>query len=170
MKPIACNFFLGVALLAAPLHAQNPLSQAVKASYQPIQSNLLKAAEKMPESDYAFRPTPDVRTFGQLIAHIADAQTGICSVVKGTPRRGDAASKASKADLIAALKASNELCDGVYSAMSDQEGLDIVKTPFGQKPKLSVLGLNVDHDNETYGTIAVYLRLKGIVPPSSEAK
>jgi hypothetical protein len=90
-------------------------------------------------------------------------------VVKGIPfKRDDSPSKTAKADLIAALKASNEFCDGVYNAMTDQDGAEIVTTPFGPKPKLGVLNFNVAHDSETYGTIAVYLRLKGIVPPSSE--
>jgi uncharacterized damage-inducible protein DinB len=157
-------------LAVATLQAQNPLSGDTNATYQRIKSNILKAAEKMPDSDYSFKPTAEVRTFGQLIAHVADAQMGICGMAKGEPKRGDAASKTTKADLIAALKASNESCDSVYSAMTDTEGVAIVKTPFGEKPKLGVLNLNVAHDNEMYGTIAVYLRLKGLVPPSSEGK
>ena len=156
-------------MTAAALNAQNPYSDDAKASYQPIKSNILKAADKMPDSEYSFKPTAEVRTFGQLIAHVADAQMAICGVAKGIPpKRGDSASKLAKADLIAALKASNEFCDGVYSTMNDHDGVEMVKTPFGQKPKLSVLAFNIEHDAETYGTIAVYLRLKGIVPPSSE--
>jgi hypothetical protein len=164
------NISLGAAMTAAALHAQNPLAGDTMAGYQPIKANLLKAAEKMPESEYGFKPEGEGRTFGQLIAHAADAQMGICGMAKGEPERGDAASKTAKADLIAALKASNDFCDAVYAAMTDKEGTALVKTPFGQKPKLGVLNFNVAHDNETYGTIAVYLRLKGIVPPSSEGK
>ncbi|HEY1950005.1 MAG TPA: DinB family protein [Bryobacteraceae bacterium] len=122
----------------------------------------------MPESEYGFKPTPDVRTFGQLIAHVADAQMRICGVAKGEPKQGDAASKASKADLVAALKASNDFCDAVYSAATDADGAAMVKIFGKEKPKLGVLMMNVGHDNEMYGTIAVYLRLKGIVPPSTE--
>jgi uncharacterized damage-inducible protein DinB len=169
MKRVALNILFGVATTVAALQAQNRFSEEAKAAYQPIKLNLLKAAEKMPDSEYGFKPTTDVRTFGQLIAHVAEAQTAICGVVKGIPfKRDDSPSKTAKADLIAALKASNEFCDGVYNAMTDQDGAEIVKTPFGPKPKLGVLNFNVAHDSETYGTIAVYLRLKGIVPPSSE--
>jgi uncharacterized damage-inducible protein DinB len=170
MKRLALNLFLGMAMPVAALQAQNRLSADAKAAYQPIKLNILKAAEKMPDSEYGFKPTTEVRTFGQLIAHVAEAQMGICGVAKGAPKRGDAASKTAKADLIAVLKASNEFCDGVYNTMTDQDGAEIVKTPFGQKPKLGVLNFNIAHDAETYGTIAVYLRLKGIVPPSSEGK
>ena len=171
MKRVALYLFFGAAMTVAALQAQNRLSEDAKAAYQPIKSNILNAAEKMPDSEYGFKPTTEVRTFGQLIAHAAEAQMAICGVAKGAqPKRGDPVSKTAKADLIAALKASNEYCDGVYSTMTDQDGAEIVKTPFGPKPKLGVLTFNIEHDAETYGTIAVYLRLKGIVPPSSEGK
>ena len=170
MNRIAVTLSLTLALSAA--HAQNRMSEDAKASYQSVKANLLRAAEKMPESEYAFQPTPDVRTFAQLIAHAAEAQTAICGMVKGIPpKRADAAANPPKADLIAALKASNEFCDGIYNTMTDQAGAEVVKTPFfGPKPKLGILTFNNEHDAETYGTIAVYLRMKGIVPPSSETK
>lgn len=169
MKRVTLNIFFGAAITVAALHAQNRFSEEAKAAYQPAKLNLLKAAEKMPESEYGFKPTPDVRTFGQLIAHVAEAQTAICGVVKGIPfKRDDSPAKMAKTDLIAALKASNEYCDGVYNMMTDEDGAEIVKTPFGPKPKLGVLNFNLAHDSETYGTLAVYLRLKGIVPPTSD--
>jgi hypothetical protein len=168
MYRLAVNVSVTAAVAVVTLQAQNPLSGDVAAAYQSVEMNILKAAEKMPESDYGFKPTPDVRTFGQLIAHVTEAQIAVCGTVKGEPRRGDAASKTSKADLVAALKASNDLCDGVYSAITDAEGTALVKALGKERPKLSVLNLNVAHDNETYGALALYLRLKGIVPPSSE--
>ena len=95
----------------------------------------------------------------------------ICGFAKGAaPTRANSDPKTSKADLIAELKASNEYCDAIYDTMTDRNGAEIVKTPFGPKPKLGVLAFNIEHDAETYGTIAVYLRLKGIVPPTSETK
>ena len=157
--------FVGASVLAAQ---DNPISADARQSYALVKDSLLKAAEKMPESEYSFKPTPDVRTFGQLIAHVADAQTGMCGVARGEPRRGDAASKTSKSDLVAVLKASNDVCDGVYNTITDADGATIVKMFGREKAKLSVLNFNIAHDNEMYGTIAVYLRLKGIVPPSSE--
>jgi uncharacterized damage-inducible protein DinB len=144
------------------------MTAEVTAVYRGVSANILKAAEKMPEADYAFKPAAEVRTFGQLIAHVADGQMAMCSMTKGEMKRGDAASKTSKADLVAALKASAELCDGAYSGMTDADGAAIVKTPLGNKSKLGLLNFNVAHDNEMYGTMAVYLRMKGIVPPSTE--
>jgi len=171
MKRTALNLLFSAAIAAAALQAQNPMTEEAKTAYQPVKANLLKAAQKMPDSAYGFKPTPDVRSFGELIAHAAEAQTAICGLTKGVqPKLGALASVTSKADLVAALKASNDYCDGVYNSMNDQDGAEIVKTPFGPKAKLGVLNFNVEHDAETYGTIAVYLRLKGIVPPSSEGK
>jgi hypothetical protein len=171
MKRIALNLSLTLSFALSVAHAQNRMAEDAKASYQFVKADLLKAAEKMPESEYAFQPTPDVRTFAQLIAHAADAQMAICGMAKGTPpKRADPAPNPMKADLVAALKASNDFCDAVYNAMTDQAGAEIVKTPFGSKPKLGILTFNTQHDAETYGTIAVYLRMKGIVPPSSETK
>ena len=86
---------LSVVLCAAStaLLAQNPMTAEVTAVYKGVSANILKAAEKMPEADYAFKPAPESRTFGQLIAHVADAQMAMCSITKGEMRRGDAATK-----------------------------------------------------------------------------
>ena len=148
----------------------NPLSSELKMSYKGVQTNILKAAEKMPDGDYSFKATPDVRTFGQLIGHVADAQIGICSSAMGSPKRGDAAQKTSKADLVAALKASNEVCDSAYDGLTDATATEKVKVFGADRSKLSALDLNVAHDNEMYGYMSVYMRLKGVVPPSSEKK
>jgi len=151
----------------ASLYAQNPMSTEVKNDYTMVKTNTLKMADKMPDANYSFKPTPEIRSFGEAIAHVADAQMAMCGAVKGEMKRGDAASKTSKADLTAALKASFDYCDGVYNSMTDADGAQTVKM-FGQdRSKLSVLYFNVEHDNEMYGTMAVYLRLKGIVPPST---
>jgi len=167
MNRAVLNVTLAALTASVALRAQSPLSAEVKAGYQTVKNNILKAAEKMPEGDYGSKPTPDIRSFGQLIAHVADAQMGICGIVSGEGKRGNAASKTSKADLVAALKASSDYCDAVYDGMTDEAGMAIVKSPRGNQSKLGMLNFNVAHDNEMYGVIGVYLRLKGIVPPSS---
>ncbi|MBZ5632006.1 MAG: DinB family protein [Acidobacteriia bacterium] len=152
----------------------NPLSTEVKWSYGVIKNNLLKLAEKMPAENYTFRPTPDVETFGRRVAHIADANMSVCTGLNGERKSLDAASKTSKAELVAALKESFAACDGVFDALTDVTAREMVSSrlggPFPPDPnrsRLATLYNLVRHSNEMYGYMAVYLRLKGIVPPTS---
>ena len=98
MKRVVSSLSFVLFAAATALRAQNPMTAEVTAVYKGVSANILKAAEKMPEADYAFKPAPEVRTFGQLIAHVADAQMAMCSMTKGEMKRGDAASKTSKAE------------------------------------------------------------------------
>src|SRR5580704_4871093 len=113
-----CNLPLVVLASAGLLHAQspNPLSAEVKWSYTSIKGNLLKLADKMPAENYAFRPTPDVETFARRVAHIAEANMSVCAGLNGERKPLGAASKTSKADLVAALKESFAYCDRVFDA------------------------------------------------------
>jgi uncharacterized damage-inducible protein DinB len=141
----------------------------IKQAYNNIKNNLTLAAEKMPEDGYSFQPTKEERTFGGWVAHVADAQMTTCSRIAGTSVTPNAASKTTKADLVAALKASFDACDPVYAALTDANAAEAVAAGRAQRPRLTVLAGNIAHDNECYGSMAVYLRLKGIVPPSTEA-
>jgi hypothetical protein len=166
------TWMLTVALAGAlPLAAQNnPFSADAKQSYTGIKNTLMKAADKMPAEFYSFRTTPKVRTYAEIMTHIADTQMLLCGMAKGEQKTGNAASKTSKADVIAALKASFDYCDAVYDSMNDTDGAAKV-TMFGrQLTKIGVLNFNTAHDNEMYGTAVAYLRLKDIVPPSSEGR
>jgi uncharacterized damage-inducible protein DinB len=155
---------------ACALQAQNPLSTEAKQAYAGIKNNLIKMAEKMPEDNYSFKPSPDIRSFGQLVAHVADSQAGNCSAVLGEQKSVGAASKTSKADLVAALKESAGICDKAFDSLTDAAASEMVKTRRGQRSKLGALVGVTTHDNEEYGYMAVYMRLKGIVPPSSEGR
>ena len=164
---------LCVAALASGfvLQAQdNPLSAELKQNYNQRKAALLAAADRMADADYSFKATPEVGTFGSRVAHVADAHILICSAVKGETKKPDTAGKTTKADLVAALKASFDYCDGAYDSLTDATATETVKI-FGQpQTKLSALWGNVAHDSEMYGYMAVYLRLKGLVPPSSERR
>ena len=150
---------------AGALQAQSPLIAEAKQAYTGIKNNLTKMAEKMPEENYGFKPTPDIRTFGQLVAHVADAQTRTCSAVKGEQKQANAGSKTAKADLVAALKESFADCDAAFDSLTDATATEMVRGPRGQRSKLGALVGNTTHDNEEYGYMSVYLRLKGVVPP-----
>ena len=170
MKRVVSSLSFVLFAAATALRAQNPMSAEVTAAYRGVSASILKAAETMPDAGYAFKPAPAFRNFGQLIAHVADAQVAMCGAAKGEMKRGDAANKTRKAELVAALRASSEFCDNAYSGMTDAQGAIIVDTKIGlgRKSKFGLLNLNVAHDNEMYGAIAVYLRLKGLVSPSTE--
>jgi uncharacterized damage-inducible protein DinB len=149
----------------------NPLIAESKQSYTSIKNNLTKAADKMSEADYSFKATPDVRTFAGLIGHIADVQMRMCAGVKGEQKAATASSMTAKADLVAALKASFDECDAAFDSLTDANAMERVAMGRGPgRTKLGTLLNAIIHDNEEYGYLAVYMRLKGIVPPSSEGR
>lgn len=131
-----------------------------------------RAAEKMPEAEYALKPDPAVRSFGQVLGHIADANYLFCSAVLGENRASPAIekTKTTKAELTSALHDAFAYCNRAYDALTDANANETVKA-FGQeRNKLGVLWFNASHNLEHYGNLVVYMRLKGIVPPSSDAK
>jgi len=155
----------------ATLPAQNnPYSADVRQAYAQIRNIVLRAADKMPEENYSFRTTPLVRTYGEMIAHVADAQMRMRAVVKGEQVSANASSKTSKAALVAALKASFEYCDPNYDSMTDAAGTSPIKWARWKMTRLGLLNYNTAHDNEMYGTMVAYLRIKGMLPPSSEGR
>ena len=167
MLVLAC----AVALQAQPPQGAPPgVSGEVKQAYTNVKNNFLKAADKMPEEGYSFKATPDLQDFGQRIAHIADANARTCGAIKGEQKALGAASKKTKADLVAALKESFDYCDPVFNGLTDADATTVVTMGRGQRSKIGALWGTVSHTNELYGYISVYLRLKGIVPPSSEPR
>jgi uncharacterized damage-inducible protein DinB len=147
----------------------NPAVSTARMLWEQPTQYITAVAEELPESTYAFRPTPDVRSFGQLIGHVAGAQYLICAAALGDPPRQEddiEKTRTRKADLVAALKASTQYCTKAY-AQTDRAAQGATKL-FGQeRTRLYALGLNANHNAEHYGNIVTYLRLNGIVPPSS---
>ena len=127
-----------------------------------------RSADLMPEAEYSFKPVATVRTFGQILGHLANENYDFCAAVKGekNPNGVDFEKVAAKADIVAGLKAALAYCDAAYR-ISDAQGAEET-TLFGQKmTKLRVLVFNAIHDAEHYGNMVTYLRIKGLVPPSS---
>lgn len=157
----------------AVLAQDNPMSTAVKNQYNTAKTNLTKAAEKMSDADYSFKATADVRSFGQIVGHVADANYMFCSAAQGekSPSTGSAEkTKTTKADLLAALNESFAYCDKAYDALTDAKAAEKVKFGRGEVARLGVLTFNNMHDYEHYGNLVTYMRLKGVVPPSSEPR
>jgi len=173
-RRFATTLVLATAALSAAVMvwAQPPTtaSAILKGQYTRLKNNFVKAAEKMPEENYSFKPVDAVETFGQRVAHIADPQLATCSGLTGERKMGTAKSKTSKADLVAAIKESFDACDKAFDALTDANAMEAVAAGRGMQPRINVLYGIVVHANEVYGAMGVYMRLKGIVPPSSEGR
>ena len=147
----------------------NPISDSEKRVYAMLSSVVIAAAEKMPEESYSFKPTPEVRSFGQLVGHLADANYFFCSTAAGETKSSDVEkSKTKKADLVAALKEAVAYCNKTYAAMTDAQGSQMTKMMNFDMAKLTVLAGNFAHNYEHYGNMVTYMRIRGIVPPTSE--
>lgn len=174
------HLMLVAAMVAMPAFGQmagdsgkamaNPLSSATKGLYAISKNDVLKAAQEMPEENYSFKPVDTVRTFAQLVGHVADGQYEFCSAVVGDKAQHPSIekSKTSKADLIQALQDAFAYCDAAYNAMTDAQAPQIINFFGRSAPKLSILSFNVAHNMEHYGNMVTYLRIKGLVPPSSQ--
>jgi len=158
--------------LAGVALAQDPLSTDAKMFWGNVKNNVVRAAEKMPEENYSFKPAPEVRTYGQILGHIADSQYMLCSAVLGEKREpaGVEKTKTSKAELVAALQDSVKYCDGAYDALTDAKAAEMVKMFGRERSRLGALNMNASHSWEHYGNLVTYLRIKGIVPPTSEPR
>jgi hypothetical protein len=154
----------GVCVLSAQT---NPVIGEQKQAYTNLKNNLIKAAEKMPEDAYSFKPTPEMQGFGERIAHIAN-QIGTCSMMTGERKPNPAQGKTAKADIVAALKASFDACDAAWDSLNDKTAMEMMAGRGGQVSKLSTLIRNNMHDQEMYGYLSPYMRLKGVVPPTSD--
>lgn len=149
----------------------NPITANTRMMYGVISRGmLLPAAEKMPEEQYSFKPTDAVRSYGQIIGHVADLQYMHCSIALGekNPAPKIEQTRTSKADLIAALREAFAYCDKVYGDMTDALAVQMIGASGREMPKLGMLTVNLTHSSLHYGNLVTYLRLKNIVPPSSE--
>ena len=165
---IAAVMFLGT----CAGHAQdgNPISTQLKGSWANVRDLLTKMAERMPDENYRFKPTPDLQDFGQRMAHVITFSMRACSQVKGEQKNLNFSATPSKAEVAAAMKQVNEECDSVFNSLTDADLQKMVNAGRGgQRSEFALLeGLVLEHSQEVYGYSAVYLRLKGIVPPSSD--
>ena len=161
---------LGVIVSGAMLAQAPSISKEAMQAYTGIKTNLTKLAEKVPADTYGYQPVDSIRTIAGLIGHVSDSQLTTCSAVNGEMKPGTASKMTAKADLVAALKASFEECDKAFATLTDANLADPIKTRRGERSRLTTLLGIVVHGNEEYGYTSVYLRMKGIVPPSSEGR
>ena len=169
---------LGSLLAASAAYAQPPapgpvgIATGLQRAYAQMKTNLTQAADKTSEADYAFKATPDIRTFGGQLAHVAQFHYLFCAGVKGVPnpiQENLEQTKTAKADVVKALADSFAFCDDAFSSLTDESAAQLVtQGRGGQVARAVVLTNLIAHDNEEYGIVTVYMRLKGMVPPSTE--
>ena len=175
MKRLMAVALTAAATMLVPAYAgaqSNPLITAVKAQHDLIKGNLLKTAEKVPESVWSFRPTPEVRTFAQIVGHVADSSIGICAGAAGQKPVPLNAEKTmtTKAQLSKALADALAFCDKVIAEMDDAKGMETTKFFGGPTVRAQVVNFNTMHNFEHYGNLVTYMRINKIVPPSSEGQ
>jgi uncharacterized damage-inducible protein DinB len=161
-------------LTASLADAQTTLTAAAKQTFQLAKNNLLKSAEQMSEANYAFKPTPEVRSFGGILGHVASDNFLICSAATGAANPMKDVdiekTKTTKADLQKALAESFAFCEAQFDALTDAKAAEMTDFFGRQQPRLNVLQFNTAHDFEHYGNLVTYFRLKGMVPPSSQGR
>jgi uncharacterized damage-inducible protein DinB len=172
---VASIVFLPV--LAMPLAAQappaNPVSQAIKDNWNEAKRNVRRSADVMPEAKFNFKPVDTVRTFGAILAHVAGAAYEFCSAAKGekTPHSEGEFEKSAKsrAEIVKALDGAIAYCDGAVNALDDKSAAAIVNGAFGGPPAARAAAIigNTGHFMEHYGNLVTYMRINGLVPPSS---
>jgi len=159
-----------VALAQSVGTATGPAAEAQR-SYNSMKGNIMKAAEKMPASDYSFKPTPEIRSFARVVNHVTEAQYRVCGTVNRVAADALPKTPADTADkdaILEALKGSFAECDKAYASATDANLVEVFDLFQAKRSRIGALWGNVAHDDEQYATLALYLRLKGIVPPSSE--
>ena len=169
MKHTICTVMLALFAGVPAMQAQNLSSviTEVKQSYETVKNNLLKSAEKVPDADYNFKPTPEIRSFGEVMGHVVAAQGHTCAAILGE-QSSSHQKPTSKAEIVSALKNTFAECDKAYGSLTDANATETINTGRGQRTRLGALIGNTTHDVEQYSILSVYMRLKGIVPPSSE--
>src|ERR1700746_3337771 len=150
--------------------AENPLTSWNKVAYTRVKDIVVRSADKMPEENYGFKPVDTVRSYGQIVGHLADAQYVFCSRALGekAPGLDIEHTKTSKADLVAALNTAFAYCDKAYDSTTDASAAQTIKLFGNDAPRMSALIVNNMHNMEHYGNLVTYMRMKDIVPPSSE--
>ncbi len=153
-----------------------PLVVQVQNMYTPLKTNLTKAAEQFPDDKYGWSPTPEVRTWTQLFGHVIDDNFGFCTPITGDPRppaldnegkATDAAKGLKKADIVKMLKESFAVCDKAFTLVTPENMNDRI-TPTSSRSRIGALIYSVQHISEHYGNAVTYMRLNGLVPPSSQ--
>ena len=182
MKAAVCLMFASV-LSVSTAYAQAPaaqggggqkipLSEGLRRGYNTLKMNLTETAEKFTEADYNYTPSKEIRVFGAQLAHVANSQFNSCAAARGeaNPNQGQnlEQTKKTRAEIIKALADSFAFCDPAFANLTDQSALELVRQGQNEASRGGILSNLIVHGNEEYGILTVYMRTKGMVPPSTE--
>jgi len=180
---LTVGVFLGLTFIAAapswaqsnpqgitpqPNQTDSKLTAETRRAFVSISDNIVKAARQMPEASYSFKPADGTRTFGELVAHIANVQSTLCGSMNGNKAVKTPAKNESKDSIVKGLVASVGACESAFDELSAENANTIVETPAGKLTHLAALIYIITHESEEYGQLAIYLRLNKMVPPSSD--
>src|SRR5688572_14589142 len=182
MKTVICLMFTCVSIAStvqaqAPAPAAQggqkiPYSEGLRRSYATLKLNLTETAQKFDEATYSYTPSKDIRVYGAQLAHVANSQFNACAAARGekNPHQGTnlEQTKTTRADIIQALADSFAFCDPAFASLTDASAVELVRQGMNEVARGAVLSNLIAHSNEEYGILTVYLRTKGIVPPSTE--
>ena len=167
-------------IAASALSAQAPprppetYSMFLQSQYAGLKRNIIGSAEKMPVEHFSFRPSPDVRTYAEQLGHIIDTQYFFCNAVKGGPNPGDGKDFekiAERAEMVQAAKDAFAYCDDAFSRLTNETAMQLITIGVAPKQRQTTranqLTMVIVHGTEHYGNLVTYMRIKGVVPPSS---
>lgn len=160
---ITCLMTACIALFAQA----DPLSTEARQAWARTIGNVVAAAEKMPDEGYSYKPSPESMSYRDLVAHTADSAMGVCSGFNGERKNAGAAQMQSKADLVGAMKAAQAECEKAYGSLTDAKAGEMIAGRGGNRTRLSTLWGNTVHIEHEYAQMAVHLRVKNVVPPST---
>jgi len=154
-----------------PMQQAKPVTEVSQAlaAYNQTKQIIIGSAELMPADKFSYKATPEIRTFAQMFTHVAQTQMSICPVIAGTPpaTRPVESTATSKEEVLAVIKKSFDVCDAAYNSVTDANAMEVGGTGYMRGSKLGNMWKNVAHNNEMYGQMVIYLRLNGLVPPST---
>lgn len=170
---VAITSLLATASTLSAQQPANPITMTLQGAWQEAKTNIRKSADVMPEAKYGFKPVETVRSYGAILAHVAGAAYEFCSAAKNekAPHAEDEFEKSAKtrAEIVKALDGAIAYCDEVYKTLDDVKAAQMANGAFGasKRPRAATLFGNTGHFMEHYGNLVTYLRINGLVPPSS---
>lgn len=155
-------------LVSQPNQTDSALTAQIRKVFASISDNTLKAAREMPEASYGLKPASGARSFGELVAHIANVQSTLCGSMNGDKAVKTLAKNETKDTIVKGLITSIGACQGAFDELSAENMNTMVDTPSGKLTHLAALVYIVTHESEEYGQLAMHLRLNKLSPPTSD--